>query len=165
MWFCMCYILRFIEVSDWIRHFLRPSHEGFTYRLEGIPDTRLRSSSIINELFEWLRFLRQMKNRQKDLWKQKSQRKIISKFPEERLGVLKNNVYEEIKATQLCLVLDVMITTSKFKRLKFGKFNESHFIIYDKRMSIHFHNDFFSPIPRAPDLTLFDLMIRNFFFY
>ena len=61
----------------------------------------------------------------------KSQRKFMSRFLEERLSVIKNNIYEEIKATQLCLVLDVIITTPKFKRLKFGKFNESHFIIYD----------------------------------
>ena len=62
----------------------------------------------------------------------KSQRKIISKFLEEILGVIEdNNIYEEIRATQLYLVLDIIITTPKFKRLEFGKFNESHFIIYD----------------------------------
>ena len=112
-----------------------------------------------------LGFYGKWENRQKDLWKHKSQRKIISKFLEERLGVIKNNIYEEIKATQLCLVLDVTITTTKFKMLKFGKFNESYFIIYGWRMPIHFHNDnFFSLVSRTFDLTLFDLMIRNIFF-
>ena len=66
-------------------------------------------------------------NQQDDLWRHKSRKKIISRFLEERLGVIENNniYYEDIEVTQLCTVLDVIVTPPNFKMPKFGKYSRA----------------------------------------